>query len=63
MQKIKILNVKWTLKNKNLQQSRNFFKKIIYIYGKFQCTSLINPSFDDYFILFLKFSDYFDIIF
>jgi hypothetical protein len=51
MQHIKIFNVKWTLKDKKLQQSHHY----IYIYGKFQCTSLINPSFDDYFILFLKF--------
>ncbi len=29
MQKIKCFNVKWTLKDKKLQQSCHFFKKLI----------------------------------
>jgi putative flippase GtrA len=40
----RFFNVKWTFKDKNLQQSHHL---TIYIYGKFQCTSLINSSFDD----------------
>jgi hypothetical protein len=47
MQKIKISNVKWTLKNKNLWQSHNLkpLKRERYIYierereRKFQCIS------------------------
>jgi hypothetical protein len=55
MQKIKKLNVKWTLKDKIYNNHHLKFLKI-YILGKFQCTSLINSSFDD--VLFFNF--YFD---
>jgi hypothetical protein len=51
MQKIKFFNVKWILKDTNLQQSRHF--KLL----KFENTSLINSSFDDVLI----FNFYFDI--
>ncbi len=49
MQKIKILNVKWTFKDKLLQQSHHFklLKIQKYALGKSQCTSLINSSFDN----------------
>jgi hypothetical protein len=49
MQNIKIFNVKWTFKDKNLQHSRHLkIKKIKkYILEKFQCNPLINFSFDD----------------
>jgi hypothetical protein len=58
MQKTKKINVKWTLKDKiyNNNVIQNFRKLKIYILGKFQCTSLINFSFDD--ASFFKF--YFD---
>ncbi len=54
MQKIKNFNVKWTLKNKNLQQPPHFikFKLKKYILKKFQCISLINFSFHDFFLIF-----------
>jgi hypothetical protein len=46
MQKIKISNVKWTLKNKNLWQSHNLKPLKIYIERererKFQCISKIH---------------------
>jgi hypothetical protein len=48
-------HVKWTLKDK--QSCRLIFLKIVYIYGKFQCTSLIKFSFNDDLI----FNFYFDI--
>jgi len=39
--------MKWTFKDKNLQQLHHLklLKLKIYILGKFQCTSLINSSF------------------
>jgi len=51
MQKIKFFNVKWTLKDNNLQQSHylKILKLKTYILGKFQCTSRIKFSFDDIF--------------
>jgi hypothetical protein len=54
MQKIKFFNVKITLKDKNLQQSCHFLKKLVkkYILRKFQCTSLLNSSFND--VLFIS---------
>jgi hypothetical protein len=59
LQKNNFLNVKWTLKDKNLQQSCHFkLLKIKNILQKFQCSSLIFFSFDD--VLFFIF--YFDII-
>jgi hypothetical protein len=47
--KCKTINAKWTLKDKNLQQSHHlkYLKFKINILGKFQCTSLIIFSFDD----------------
>jgi hypothetical protein len=60
MQKIKFFNVKWILKDQNLQQSchlKLLRVKNIYILGKFQCISLIIFSFDG--VLFFNF--YFDI--
>ncbi len=40
--------MKWIIKDKKFQQSCHLnLKKIIYTLGKFQCTSLINSSFDD----------------
>jgi hypothetical protein len=55
MQKIKIFNVKWNFKDKNLQQSHHlkFLKILKYVLGKFQCIPLINFSFDNalFFIL------------
>jgi hypothetical protein len=49
MQKIKKINVKWTLKdtiyNNHVILKNLKLKK--YILGKFQCSSLINFSFDD----------------
>jgi hypothetical protein len=59
MQNVKTFNVKWTLKDKNLQQSHHlkYFKLKINILAKFQCISLINSSFDDA----LCFYFYFDI--
>ncbi len=58
MQKIKFCNVKWIFKDKNKYNNHIIlnFKKL-YIYGKFQCTSLINSTFDDFFLEF-----YFDTI-
>jgi hypothetical protein len=52
MQKIKIFNVKWTLKDK-IYNNHIIFKllKTIYIDRNFQCTSSINFSFDDVFLL------------
>ncbi len=44
MQNIKFFNVKWIIKDKNLQQKNNLKK---YILKKFKCTSLINSSFED----------------
>jgi hypothetical protein len=55
MQKILFYFLKWTLKDKIYN---NHVISNLYIYGKFQCTSLINFSFDD--ALFFIF--YFDII-
>jgi hypothetical protein len=45
------INMKWILKDKNLQQSHHLkLLKFIYIHEKFQCISLINSSFDGGFI-------------
>jgi hypothetical protein len=54
MQKINFQNVNWTFKDKNIQQSHHFKNLEIkkYILRKFQCTSLINYSFDDALFLF-----------
>jgi hypothetical protein len=58
MQKIKFFNVKWTFKDKNLQQSCHLkFKNLkLYILRKFQCTSLINSSNDDALFYFIYFN-------
>jgi hypothetical protein len=55
MKKIKFLSMKWTFKDKNLQQLHHLklLKLKIYILGKFQCTSLINSSFHNALFLFL----------
>jgi len=49
MKKILKFNVKWTFKDKNLQQSCHLklLKIKKYILRKFQCTSLVNSSFND----------------
>jgi hypothetical protein len=48
MEKIKVFDVKWTFKDKYLQQLHHLeILKIIYIYRKFQCTSLIKSSFNN----------------
>jgi hypothetical protein len=45
MKKTKFFNVKWIFKDKNLHQSHPL--KLLNIHGKFQCTSVIDFSFDD----------------
>jgi len=57
--------VKWTFKDKNLQQSCHFkvleTKKCVL--GKFQCTSPINYFDDDLFFIFTLFDMFFEFAF